>query len=207
MIVHGRCWHLQNQVVILRGVFEVKFTKYRTSARGNPGELGEYSRLWTGVYIISNLEPCILKAYLRNYVWRSIVEMFCSTVEIICLDQLLKLSAETNCWDYLMRSAVEVICCDRSLKYLFNLSVEISCSLLNCWDCLFTSAVEIICWDQLLRQYVEIRTDAGLCAKPIDKTSHTASETKRKYPNATTTKIRRLFCICWAIFIGNMFEG
>ena len=30
------CWHLQNQMVILRSVLEVKFTQYCTCAAGNP---------------------------------------------------------------------------------------------------------------------------------------------------------------------------
>ena len=58
---------MQNQMVILRGVLEVKFTKYCTCAAKNPGELKEYSQEWTGFFIILELEPYMLKAYLGNY--------------------------------------------------------------------------------------------------------------------------------------------
>ena len=51
-------------MVILRSVLKVKFTKYCTCAAKNPGELGQYSRLWTGFFIILELEPYMLKAYL-----------------------------------------------------------------------------------------------------------------------------------------------
>ena len=64
MIINGRCWRLQNQMVILRGVLEVKFTKYCTCAARNPGELGELSREWQGFSIICKLEPYMLKTYL-----------------------------------------------------------------------------------------------------------------------------------------------
>ena len=49
---------MQNQVVILRGVLEVKFTKYCTCAAGNPGGGGELSRDRQGFSSISKLEPC-----------------------------------------------------------------------------------------------------------------------------------------------------
>ena len=39
---------MQNEVVILRGVLEVKLTKYCTCAQGNSGELEHLSREWTG---------------------------------------------------------------------------------------------------------------------------------------------------------------
>ena len=55
---------MQNQVVILRGVLEVKFTKYCTCAAKNPGQHGGYSWLWTGFSSISVLEPYMLEAYL-----------------------------------------------------------------------------------------------------------------------------------------------
>ena len=54
-------------MVILRGVLKVKFTKYCTCAAGNPGQAGELSRPWTGFFIIVELEPYMLKAYLRNF--------------------------------------------------------------------------------------------------------------------------------------------
>ena len=41
---------------------------------------------------------------------KSAVEILCSIVEVICLDQLLILFTEINCCDYLLRSAVEMIC-------------------------------------------------------------------------------------------------
>ena len=55
---------MQNQMVILLGVLEVKFTKYCTCAQGDPGEDGEYSRECTGFSIIVELELYMLKAYL-----------------------------------------------------------------------------------------------------------------------------------------------
>ena len=51
-------------MVILRSVLKVKFTKYCTCAAGNPGQLPELSRLWTGFFIILELEP--YKAYLKK---------------------------------------------------------------------------------------------------------------------------------------------
>ena len=63
VILAERCWHLQNQMFILRGVLKVKFTKYCTCAAGNPGQLSQLSRLWTGFFIILELEPYMLKAY------------------------------------------------------------------------------------------------------------------------------------------------
>ena len=48
---------MQNEVVILRGVLEVKFTKYCTCAAKNPGEGGEDSRDRQGFSSISKLEP------------------------------------------------------------------------------------------------------------------------------------------------------
>ena len=53
-------------MVILRGVLKVKFTKYCTCAAGNPAQPGELSREWTGFFIIVELEPYMLKAYLGN---------------------------------------------------------------------------------------------------------------------------------------------
>ena len=53
-------------MVILRSVLKVKFTKYCTCAAKNPGELKEYSREWTGFFIILELEPYMLEAYLGN---------------------------------------------------------------------------------------------------------------------------------------------
>ena len=38
---------MQNEVVILRSVLNVKFTKYCTCARGKSGEDGELSWKWT----------------------------------------------------------------------------------------------------------------------------------------------------------------
>ena len=55
---------MQNEVVILRSVLEVKFTKYCTCAAGKPGVLKEYSRPWTGFFTIVELEPYMLEAYL-----------------------------------------------------------------------------------------------------------------------------------------------
>ena len=55
---------MQNQVVILRGVLEVKFTKYCTCAARDPGGAPELSRPWTGFFIILELEPYMLEAYL-----------------------------------------------------------------------------------------------------------------------------------------------
>ena len=54
---------MQNQMVILRGVLKVKFTKYCTCAAKNPGELPELSRPWTGFFISLGLEPYMLVAY------------------------------------------------------------------------------------------------------------------------------------------------
>ena len=51
-------------MVILRGVLEVQFTKYRSSAWGKPGEDGKPSRLWTGFSTILDLEPYMLQADL-----------------------------------------------------------------------------------------------------------------------------------------------
>ena len=48
---------MQSQVVILRGVLKVKFTKYRTCAAENPGEGKQLSRDRQGFSSISKLEP------------------------------------------------------------------------------------------------------------------------------------------------------
>ena len=70
VIIAERCWHLQNQMVILRGVLKVKFTKYCTCAAGNPGGAGELSRDRPGFFIILELEPYMLEAYLgKNANW------------------------------------------------------------------------------------------------------------------------------------------
>ena len=55
---------MQNQMVILRSVLKVKFTKYCTCAAKNPGQPEQLSREWTGFFIILELEPYMLKAYL-----------------------------------------------------------------------------------------------------------------------------------------------
>ena len=66
VIIAKRCWHLQNQMVILQGVLKAKFTKYCTCEAKNPGELPELSRQWTGFFTIVELEPYMLEAYLGN---------------------------------------------------------------------------------------------------------------------------------------------
>ena len=48
VIISVRCWHLQNQMVILRGVLKVKFTKYCTCAVKNTAQPEQLSREWTG---------------------------------------------------------------------------------------------------------------------------------------------------------------
>ena len=70
-----------------------------------------------------------------------------TAVEIMCLDQLLKidslrLSVEICCWNHLLESTVEIIC----WVHLLRSAVEI-----NCWNQLLRLSVEFICWDQLLR--------------------------------------------------------
>ena len=53
-------------MVIVQGVWEVKFTKYCTRAAKNPGEGPEYSREWVEFFTIVELESSMLEAYLGN---------------------------------------------------------------------------------------------------------------------------------------------
>ena len=62
---------MQNQVVILRGVLKVKFTKYCTCAAKNPGQHEQDPRDRQGFSTISKLEPYMLKTYLGNKVFFS----------------------------------------------------------------------------------------------------------------------------------------
>ena len=48
-------------MVILRGVVEVKFTKYCSCAAENPGELKHKFQEWTDFSIILELEPYMLE--------------------------------------------------------------------------------------------------------------------------------------------------
>ena len=57
---------MQNQVIIIRSVLKVKFTKYCTGAWGAPVEDGKDSKGRTGFSIIVELEPYMLEAYLGN---------------------------------------------------------------------------------------------------------------------------------------------
>ena len=59
---------MQNQVVILRRVLEVKFTKYCTCAAESPAQAQQYSRLWTTFSVILELETYMLEAYLGKYI-------------------------------------------------------------------------------------------------------------------------------------------
>ncbi len=103
-----------------------------------------------------------------------------TVLQIICCDQLLRLSVVISCWDYLLRLYVEIICCDQLLRlsveincldYLLRLSVEIICYgqllrlsvVMSCWDYLLRLSVEIICWDHLLRLSVVIISLKPLC--------------------------------------------
>ena len=54
---------MQNQVVILRSVWKVKFTEYCTCAAKNPGPHEQLSRQWQGFSFIFELEPYMLKTY------------------------------------------------------------------------------------------------------------------------------------------------
>ena len=49
---------------------------------------------------------------------RATVKILCSTVEIVYLDDLLKLCVDNIRWDYLLRSAVEIICCPQLVERL-----------------------------------------------------------------------------------------
>ena len=66
MTIAKKCWHLQNQVVILRDVLEVRFTNHCTCAAGNPGELGEPSRLWTGFSYLSGVGTLYAKGIFKE---------------------------------------------------------------------------------------------------------------------------------------------
>ena len=61
------CWHLQNQMVILRGVLEVKFTKYCTCAAENPGQPEQYSRQWTGISYHLGVGTLYAKGIFREW--------------------------------------------------------------------------------------------------------------------------------------------
>ena len=67
VIIAEKCWHLQNQMVILRGVSEVEFTKYCTCAAENSAQPEQLSREWTEFSSILELEPNMLETYLEKY--------------------------------------------------------------------------------------------------------------------------------------------
>ena len=53
-------------MVILHNVSKVKLTKYHTCAAENPGEDGEYTKPWTWLSTTVDLEPYMLRAYLKK---------------------------------------------------------------------------------------------------------------------------------------------
>ena len=57
---------MQNEMLILRSVLKVMFTKYRTCATKRPRPDLELPRPWAGFSPIVELEPYMLKAYLKQ---------------------------------------------------------------------------------------------------------------------------------------------
>ena len=60
------CYHVQDSIFIVRNVLKVKFPKYCTYTAENPREEGQDSRDKTGFSIIVELEPYMLKVFLRK---------------------------------------------------------------------------------------------------------------------------------------------